>query len=141
MTAKALTEEEELAILFPEPVVFPIGARLKIELLPMDTATCARFANKARPIIKAALASSSELVAAVIVGTMDYPDEAIAALSIATGKPVEFIGRIPPPITRKLIEKIFEINADFFDQSAAAAGSGALVKSPDPVPVGVGPTH
>ena len=137
---KQLTEEEELAILFPEPVDFKAG-RLTIPLLPMDTITCARFAAKARPIIKLALTAQTDFVSAILVAALDYPDEAVAALSIATGKSAEFIGRLPPALAGELARKVFDINQDFFGQSAALPGSGAQAKSPDPAADGVGLTH
>lgn len=144
MTAKQLSEEEELAILFPEAVPFPIpGTSLSIALAPMDIATYVRFMAKARPIVLAALGMppGEDIVVAVVVAMMRHPEEAIAALAIATGKSEAFIGRLRPTVCASLARKIMDVNRDSFGLSVVEPGSDAQVKSPDRVADGVGVTH
>lgn len=152
MAAPKLTEEQELAILFPEPIDFTIG-KVVIPVAPMDTIACARFAARARPIIRTALDSGQafatddagleNVLAAIIVAAMDYPTELLDALAIATGRPADFLGKLPPSATASLARLVFQVNADFFVQSAGLLGSGALATEPAkaaPAP-GAGQTH
>jgi hypothetical protein len=149
-TSKELTEEEELAILFPEPTIVPLGAKLKIAVAPMDTMTCAHFAAKARPIIRAAIESGASfstftsLLSALVVAMADYPEELVQSVAIAVGKSPEFIGKLPPAATLGLGRVVFEVNSDFFAQSAELLGLGVPVIQPAPqasAAHGVGPTH
>lgn len=149
MEKQQLTEEEELAILFPEPVNFKLGA-IVIPVSPMNTVACARFAAKARPIIKGALASGANfaggpegltnVLGAIVVAAMDFPTELLEALAIATGRPVEFLGKLPPAAATALARLVFQVNADFFSQGpglAAASGAPAITVAGS---VGAGPT-
>jgi len=151
MAAPKLTEEQELAVLFPEPVEFKVG-KIVILVGPMDTAACAHFAHKARPIIRAALDSGAtfgnsdggltNILGAIVVAAMDYPTELLDALSIATGRPAEFLGKLPPSATTSLARLVFQVNADFFAQSAELLGSGAPAIIPENAAIsGAGQTH
>lgn len=147
MAEKALTEEEELAILFPEPVPFKIG-NLTVQLMPMDTDTCMRFMHKARPLIRqllqdgAGLNTSEKMIPAVALAIAEYPTEAKDALAIATGRQPEFIGKLPAAAMMALTIAIIQVNSDFFVQSVVllAGGATALPAATEPSD-GAGLTH
>jgi hypothetical protein len=129
-----LTEEEELAILFPEPVPFKIG-NLTVKLIPMDTDTCMRFMHKARPLLKqlmqeGPLQMSDKMIPAVTLAVADHPTEAKEALAIATGRSAEFIGKLPPSAVGALVVAIVQVNADFFVRSVGSLASGAAMATP-----------
>lgn len=148
MTTKEtpLTEEEELAALFPEPFPFTIG-KLTLPLMPMDLAACMRFAVKARPIIDQLMRSGSievteKMFPALAAAVADHPTEAIAAMSIATGRSTEFIGKLPPLAAGALVMAIFRVNADFFAQSVGTLAIDALLMGREKSGTdGVGLTH
>lgn len=139
-----LTEEEELAILFPEPTPFKIGG-ITLSILPMDTATCARFSNKARPIIKQMMPGGpltmEKMLAGLALAIADYPDEMIQALAIATGRAPEFIGKLPPTVTGALVMTIFSVNADFFSRGVGSLVSDAQAMLSGKTGDGAGLTH
>ncbi len=129
-----LTEEEELAILFPEPMPFKIG-NLTLRLMPMDTDTCMRFMHRARPLIRqllqdGALEMNDKMASALTLAVADHPTEAKEAMAIATGRTVEFIGKLPPSAAGALVIAIFQVNSDFFVRSVGSLVSGAAMATP-----------
>jgi hypothetical protein len=118
-------------------------------VLPMDLATCTRFATKARPIIKQATEAmrpggdddtASRFVSAAILAASDHPEALLEALALATGKDAKTIGKLPPGVAFALIQTVLRINADFF---AHAVGSLAFESKETPTAAsnGIGPTH
>jgi hypothetical protein len=141
-----LTEEEELAILFPEPFPFKVGS-LTLPLMPMDLATCMRFATKARPIIEQMMQGGSiefteKMLPALVKAVADHPREAVDAMAIATGRSTAFIGKLPPLAAGALVIAIFRVNADFFAQSVGTLAIDALLMGEaKPGTDGAGLTH
>lgn len=141
-----LTEDEELALLFPEPVELMVG-KITIRIEPMDLATCSRFAQKARPILKQVLgplaigADINVMIPTLVLAAAEFPDEWIAALAIAAKKSPFFIGRLPPSFAPLLVQTIFKVNIDFFAQSVGDLASGALAMRQEKAGDGAGLTH
>ena len=59
-----------------------------------------------------------------VVAAADHPDEFVEAMSLAIGKPLDFVGRLPPAATLALAAKVLEINSSFFALTAASLASG-----------------
>lgn len=147
MTTKESTEQEELAVLFPEALPFPIG-KIVLQIMPMNLCDCAHFAMKARPIIDRLMqvrpsAGQDFMDAAmpqILLAAAEYPNELIGALAIASGKDPEFIGKLSPGQAMALATVIFQVNADFFAQSVGQLGVDVLRMAVGPSD-GAGQTH
>lgn len=154
-----LTEEEELAILFPEPVECRIGTKdperfLILKILPMDLDTCIRFGNVARPIvvqlIRAQAASAGgggefveKMLPDLLAAAAEHRVEFLDALALATGRDRAFIGKLPWTAALALLPVIFTVNADFFVQSVGNLVPGVLAMVQDKAGAidGAGRTH
>lgn len=154
-----LTEEEELAILFPAPVECRIGTKdpekfLVLHILPMDLDTCIRFGNAARPIVarlvQAQIGGGSfggdmldKMLPDLLAAASEHRVEFLDALALATGRSREFIGKLPWTAALSLLPIIFTVNADFFVQSVGnlVPGVKAMVEEKTGASAGVGRTH
>lgn len=144
-----LTDDEEIAILFPQPIELKIGSGgLKFAVLPMDTRTCMKFIQKARPVFKKAeeLAGGAKQDGEsqfknIIAAAADHQDEFFDALSIATGRTAELIGKLPPGASTALAYLVWQANIDFFVQNVGNLAFGVLATLQGKTGDGAGLTH
>lgn len=153
-----LTEEEELAILFPAPVECRIGTKdpdkfLVLHILPMDLDTCIRFGNAARPIVAKLIQAQAgdrlggdlidKMLPDLLAAASEHRVEFLDALALATNRKREFIGKLPWTAALALLPIIFTVNADFFVQSVGSLvpGAQAMAEESPPASAGAGRTH
>lgn len=129
---KRLTEEEEIAALFPQPVEMRVGATLRIYVKTLDTESCFALMHKARPIFKrfveleVAADSPDARFKRLMLVAEEFPDELFEALAIVTERPAEFLRKLPFGVATAIAYIAWELNVDFFVQTVGALASGVL---------------
>ena len=152
MTTQQMTAQEEadeLAKLFPEPVPFPIGSKLVIQIPTMDAAECAKFTRLARPLFEAfrnhqsanldefATVTLPEIVAEVA----EKPESLFGALAVALRRSPEFVGALPPGYILALAVAVFKANIDFFAQTPGNLAAGVMAMVQEKASDSAGLTH
>jgi hypothetical protein len=147
MTTKEeiLSEDEEIASLFPEPVSCQIG-KLTIMITPMNLETCISFMSKARPIITPVLQSGAstveDVMPLVLAAAADHKDAFVEALALGIGRTPRFVGKLPWPAAISLAATIFTVNMDFFIQSVGTLAPDVMAILKEKAGIaGVGLTH
>lgn len=117
-TNAAQAQADELAVLFPEPVVLQIAGK-EISVRPLTIRQVGRVAKAIAPIV--AGMNGGE----VNFGRMlaDHTDDAIAVVAAATGEAPEWLGDLPAEEFLRLAKAAFEVNKQaFIDRIGPAVG-------------------
>lgn len=155
VTREQLTQElEDLETLFPagEPVAM---GKYKVTLFPMELKGCIAFLRLMRPIIQSVLsydqkpAGESESIAdfvdrmrtAIALTISDHSDAFLDAIALGMNRDREYVNKIPPALCIPLLEAIFKLNADFFEQSLIAIAATMQATMIPPALNGLGPTQ
>lgn len=116
----------DLKILFPEPVVVPVGSRGVI-VRPVELRHFERFSEAATALI-GMISTESQ------VGLYAYARQS-GAMRVIIGACTDLnrwqIARLPMPVAIKLMVEVIKVNSAFFDEALAAAATAlAGAKSP-----------
>jgi hypothetical protein len=120
------------AALPPVPLSIEIAGE-RIDLTPLKVGEVPAFARAVQPIA-AGLSASPDWLALLA----DHGEAVIAAIAIATRRPVVWVAGLDLDEAVRLAEAVFEVNADFFIRrllpsvTQAAARIGQTLESPTP---------
>ena len=118
------------AALPPVPLSIEIAGE-RIDLTPLKVGEVPAFARTVQPIA-AGLSASPDWLALLA----DHGEAVIAAIAIATRRPVEWVAGLDLDEAVRLAEAVFGVNADFFIRrllpsvTQAAARIGQTLESP-----------
>ena len=118
------------AALPPVPVSVEISGE-HIDLTPLKVGEVPAFARAVQPIA-ASLSASPDWLALMA----EHGEAAIAAIAVATRRPVEWVAGLDLDEAVRLAEAVFGVNADFFIRrllpivTQAAARIGQTLESP-----------
>lgn len=98
----------ELETLIPQPVEIEAGGE-KLTLMPLTIGQLTRVMKALKP----ALADIQGEINITMLAA-GHGETLLAAVSAATGKPVEWIDNLPPDEFIRLAGKLLEVNAGFF---------------------------
>ena len=118
------------AALPPVPLSIEIAGE-RIDLTPLKVGEVPAFARAVQPIA-ASLSASPDWLALLA----EHGEAAIAAIAIATRRPVEWVAGLDLDEAVRLAEAVFAVNADFFIRrllpsvTQAAARIGQTLESP-----------
>ena len=121
---------DTFAVLQPVPVFIEIAGE-RIDLTPLTVGEGAAFARAVQPIV-ASLSASPDWLALMA----EHGEAAIAAIAVATRRPVEWVAGLDLDEAVRLAEAVFGVNADFFIRrllpsvTQAAARIGQTLESP-----------
>ena len=122
--------KEMFAALPPVPAFVEIAGE-HIELTPLKVGEVPAFARAVQPIA-ASLSASPDWLALMA----EHGEAAIAAIAVATRRPVEWVAGLDLDEAVRLAEAVFGVNADFFIRrllpsvTQAAARIGQTLESP-----------
>ena len=125
-------DNDTFAALPPVPVSAEIAGE-RIDLTPLKVGEVPAFARAVQPIA-ASLSVSPDWLALLA----EHGEAAIAAIAIATRRPVEWGAGLDLDEAVRLAEAVFAVNADFFIRrllpsvTQAAARIGQALESPTP---------
>ena len=120
------------AALPPVPLSIEIAGE-RIDLTPLKVGEVPAFARAVQPIA-ASLSASPDWLALMA----EHGEAAIAAIAVATRRPVEWVAGLDLDEAVRLAEAVFGVNADFFIRrllpsvTQAAARIGLALESPTP---------
>ena len=120
------------AALPPVPLSIEIAGE-RIDLTPLKVGEVPAFARAVQPIA-ASLSASPDWLALMA----EHGEAAIAAIAVATRRPVEWVAGLDLDEAVRLAEVVFGVNADFFIRrllpsvTQAAARIGQALESPTP---------
>lgn len=123
---------DPFAVLPPVLVTLVIGGQC-IELTPLKVGEVPAFARAVQPIV-ASLSASPDWLAMLA----EHGEAVIAAVAIATRRPVGWVADLDLDDAVHLAEAVFGVNADFFIRrllpsvTQAAARIGQALESPTP---------
>ena len=123
-------DNDTFAALPPVPVSVEIAGE-RIDLTPLKVGEVPAFARAVQPIA-ASLSASPDWLALLA----EHGEAAIAAIAIATRRPVEWVAGLDLDEAVRLAEAVFAVNADFFIRrllpsvTQAAARIGQTLESP-----------
>ena len=123
-------DNDTFAALPPVPVSVEIAGE-RIDLTPLKVGEVPAFARAVQPIA-ASLSASPDWLALLA----EHGEAAIAAIAIATRRPVEWVAGLDLDEAVRLAEAVFGVNADFFIRrllpsvTQAAARIGQALESP-----------
>ncbi|GJQ55596.1 MAG: hypothetical protein HKUEN07_21650 [Rhodocyclaceae bacterium] len=123
-------DNDTFAALPPVPVSAEIAGE-RIDLTPLKVGEVPAFARAVQPIA-ASLSVSPDWLALLA----EHGEAAIAAIAIATRRPVEWVAGLDLDEAVRLAEAVFAVNADFFIRrllpsvTQAAARIGQTLESP-----------
>ena len=123
-------DNDTFAALPPVPVSVEIAGE-RIDLTPLKVGEVPAFARAVQPIA-ASLSASPDWLALLA----EHGEAAIAAIAIATRRPVEWVAGLDLDEAVRLAEAVFGVNADFFIRrllpsvTQAAARIGQTLESP-----------
>lgn len=123
-------DNDTFAALPPVPVSVEIAGE-RIDLTPLKVGEVPAFARAVQPIA-ASLSVSPDWLALLA----EHGEAAIAAIAIATRRPVEWVAGLDLDEAVRLAEAVFAVNADFFIRrllpsvTQAAARIGQTLESP-----------
>ena len=118
------------AALPPVPLSIEIAGE-RIDLTPLKVGEVPAFARAVQPIA-ASLSASPDWLALMA----EHGEAAIAAIAVATRRPVEWVAGLDLDEAVRLAEALFGVNADFFIRrllpsvTQAAARIGQTLESP-----------
>ena len=121
---------DTFAVLPPVPVSVEIAGE-RIDLTPIKVGDLPAFARAVQPLA-ASLSASPDWLALLA----EHGEAAIAAIAIATRRPVEWVAGLDLDEAVRLAEAVFEVNADFFIRrllpsvTQAAARIGQILEKP-----------
>ena len=121
---------DTFAALPPVPVSVEIAGE-RIDLSPLKVGEVPAFARAVQPIA-ASLSASPDWLALMA----EHGEAAIAAIAVATRRPVEWVAGLDLDEAVRLAEAVFGVNADFFIRrllpsvTQAAARIGQTLESP-----------
>ena len=122
--------DDTFAALPPVPVSVAISGE-RIDLTPLKVGEVPAFARAVQPIA-ASLSASPDWLALMA----EHGEAAIAAIAVATRRPVEWVAGLDLDEAVRLAEAVFGVNADFFIRrllpivTQAAARIGQTLESP-----------
>ena len=122
--------KDTFAALPPVPAFVEIAGE-HIELTPLKVGEVPAFARAVQPIA-ASLSASPDWLALMA----EHGEAAIAAIAVATRRPVEWVAGLDLDEAVRLAEAVFGVNADFFIRrllpsvTQAAARIGQTLESP-----------
>ena len=99
---------DTFAALPPVPVSLVIGGE-RLELTPLRVGDVPAFARAVQPVA-ASLSASPDWLALLA----EHGEAVIAAVAIATRRPVDWVAGLELDEAVRLAEAVFEVNADFF---------------------------
>ena len=123
-------DNDTFAVLPPVPVFVEIAGE-RIDLTPLKVGEVPAFARAVQPIA-ASLSASPDWLALMA----EHGEAAIAAIAVATRRPVEWVAGLDLDEAVRLAEAVFGVNADFFIRRLlpsvmrAAARIGQTLESP-----------
>ncbi|MEW6167925.1 MAG: DUF6631 family protein [Pseudomonadota bacterium] len=123
-------DNDTFAALPPVPVSVEIAGE-RIDLTPLKVGEVPAFARAVQPIA-ASLSASPDWLALLA----EHGEAVIAAIAIATRRPVEWVAGLDLDEAVRLAEAVFAVNADFFIRrlwpsvTQAAARIGQTLESP-----------
>ena len=123
-------DDDTFAALPPVPVSVEISGE-HIDLTPLKVGEVPAFARAVQPIA-ASLSASPDWLALMA----EHGEAAIAAIAVATRRPVEWVAGLDLDEAVRLAEAVFGVNADFFIRrllpsvTQAAARIGQTLESP-----------
>ena len=121
---------DPFAALPPVPDTFEIAGE-RIDLTPLKVGEVPAFARAVQPLA-ASLSASPDWLALLA----EHGEAVIAAIAIATRRPVEWVAGLDLDEAVRLAEAVFAVNADFFIRrllpsvTQAAARIGQTLESP-----------
>ena len=124
--------KDPFAALPPVPDAIEIAGE-RIDLTPLKVGEVPAFARAVQPIA-ASLSASPDWMALLA----EHGEAVIAAIAIATRRPVEWVSGLDLDEAVRLAEAVFGVNADFFIRrllpsvTQAAARIGQTLESPTP---------
>ena len=124
--------KDTFAALPPMPASVEIAGE-HIELTPLKVGEVPAFARAVQPIA-VSLSASPDWLALLA----EYGEAVIAAVAIASRRPVDWVAGLQLDEAVRLAEAVFEVNADFFIRrllpsvTQAAARIGQALESPTP---------
>ena len=122
--------KDTFAVLPPVPVFVEIAGE-RIDLSPLKVGEVPAFARAMQPIV-ASLSASPDWLAMLA----EHGEAVIAAVAIATRRPVDWVADLDLVDAVHLAEAVFGLNADFFIRrllpsvTQAAARIGQTLESP-----------
>ena len=122
--------KDPFAALPPVPDAIEIAGD-RIDLTPLKVGEVQAFARAVQPIV-ASLSASPDWLALMA----EHGEAAIAAIAVATRRPVEWVAGLDLDEAVRLAEAVFGVNADFFIRrllpivTQAAARIGQTLESP-----------
>lgn len=123
-------DDDTFAALPPVPVSVEISGE-HIDLTPLKVGEVPAFARAVQPIA-ASLSASPDWLALMA----EHGEAAIAAIAVATRRPVEWVAGLDLDEAVRLAEAVFGVNADFFIRrllpivTQAAARIGQTLENP-----------
>lgn len=123
-------DNDTFAVLPPVPISIEIAGE-RIDLTPLKVGEVPAFARAVQPIA-ASLSASPDWLALLA----EHGEAVIAAIAIATRRPVDWVAGLDLDEAVRLAEAVFGVNADFFIQRLlpsvmrAAARIGQTLESP-----------
>ena len=123
-------EAPDFTALPPVPVLIDIGGE-RIDLSPLKVGEVPAFARAVQPIASS-LSASPDWLALLA----EHGEAVIAAIAIATRRPVDWVAGLDLDEAVRLAEAVFGVNADFFIRrllpsvTQAAARIGQTLESP-----------
>lgn len=121
---------DTFAALPPVPVYVEIAGE-RIDLSPLKVGEVPAFARAVQPIA-ASISASPDWLALMA----EHGDAAIAAIAVATRRPVDWVAGLDLDEAVHLADAVFGVNADFFIRrllpsvTQAAARMGQVLESP-----------
>ncbi len=122
--------KDTFAALPPVPVSVEIAGE-HLDLTPLKVGEVPAFARAVQPIAASLSASPDWLVILA-----EHGEAVIAAIAIATRRPVDWVAGLDLDVAVRLAEAVFEVNADFFIRrllpsvTQAAARIGQTLEGP-----------
>ena len=123
-------DDDTFAALPPVPIYVEIAGE-RIDLSPLKVGEVPAFARAVQPLA-ASLSASPDWLALMA----EHGEAAIAAIAVATRRPVEWVAGLDLDEAVRLAEAVFGVNADFFIRrllpsvTQAAARIGQTLESP-----------
>ena len=123
-------DNDTFAVLPPVPISIEIAGE-RIDLTPLKVGEVPAFARAVQPIA-ASLSASPDWLALLA----EHGEAVIAAIAIATRRPVDWVAGLDLDEAVRLAEAVFAVNADFFIRrllpsvTQAAARIGQTLESP-----------
>lgn len=123
---------DTFAALPPVPLSIEIAGE-RIDLTPLKVGELPAFARAVQPIA-VGLSASPDWLALLA----EHGDAVIAAIAIASRRPVDWVARLDLDEAVRLADAVFGVNADFFIRrllpsvTQAAARIGQALESPTP---------